>query len=80
MPAVSLLAILFSFIGCMTAPHIEPCDIINAQYANCVPTDTTKAEYMKPIKKMRGYKAFSPSDWGAMRKYLRKLIRQLDEL
>jgi len=70
--------VLLINVGCVSAPQIEPCDIINSQVAQCVPTDSGKPVYDKPINRMRGYRCYSPDDRVELKVWIQSLIDNMD--
>ena len=70
--------ILLISVGCVSAPHIEPCDIINGTVAQCVPTDAKKPVYDKPVRRMRGYRCYSPNDRVKIKSWVQSLLDNMD--
>ena len=74
-----VILIFLSSIRCTTAPpHIEPCTIINRDYARCTPTDAKKESYDLDIGRMRGYTALSADDLAELKKYLRRILSKAE--
>jgi hypothetical protein len=48
--------------------------------AVCFPSDAAKKEYDKKLDDMLGYTCMSPEDTGAVKKYIRNLLKDLDRI
>jgi len=75
------LAVLFvaiCLVSCgHTPPKLKPCSIVNATTAEC--DNVEGYVYDKPLKKMLGWTCFSPDDIGNMKKFMRRIVEELDE-
>ena len=75
---LSVSIITFLLANCATPPKPDLCGIIGPDLAACTPTDPEKPEYDLKIIDMIGYTCMSPKDTGDMKKYIKKLLEQID--
>jgi hypothetical protein len=54
--------------------------VIEDTIANCYPTDPNKSEYELQVEDMVGYICESPKDFGDTKKFLKKVLKALDNV